>query len=79
MLQKRDHGPQVLAKCSRCVCFATTRQLVLPARNDKDGLLTVFASFAFNATPVNILTGSGYDPVSQTAELKVCPVRIEPI
>lgn len=40
---------------------------------------TVFASFAFNATPVNILTGSGYDPVSQTAELKVCPVRIEPL
>jgi len=40
---------------------------------------TVFASFAFNETPVNILTGSGYDPVSQTAELKVCPVRIEPL
>lgn len=40
---------------------------------------TVFASFAFNETPVNILTGSGYDPVSQTAELKVCPVRVEPL
>ncbi len=40
---------------------------------------TVFASFAFNETPVNILTGSGYDPVTQTAELKVCPVRIEPL
>jgi len=40
---------------------------------------TVFSSFSFNDVPVNILTGSGYDPVTQTAELKVCPVRIEPI
>ncbi len=39
---------------------------------------TVFASFSFNDTPVNILTGGGYDPVTDTAELKVCPVRIEP-
>ena len=39
---------------------------------------TVFASFSFADTPVNILTGSGYDPVTQTAELKVCPVRIDP-
>ena len=38
---------------------------------------TVFASFAFNDTPINILTGGGYDPITQTAELKVCPVRIE--
>jgi predicted molibdopterin-dependent oxidoreductase YjgC len=40
---------------------------------------TVFSSFAFNDVPINVLTGSGYDPVTQTAELKVCPVRIEPI
>jgi len=40
---------------------------------------TVFTSFAFNDVPVNILTGSGYDPVTQTAELKVCPVRVEPV
>ena len=40
---------------------------------------TVFASFSFAETPVNILTGSGYDPVTQTAELKVCPVRVEPL
>ncbi|MBM3276560.1 MAG: molybdopterin-dependent oxidoreductase [Candidatus Handelsmanbacteria bacterium] len=40
---------------------------------------TVFASFAFSEVPVNILTGSGYDPVTQTAELKVCPVRLDPI
>jgi len=39
---------------------------------------TVFASFSFNDVPVNILTGGGYDPVTQTAELKVCPVRVEP-
>ena len=40
---------------------------------------TVFASFSFAQTPINILTGSGYDPVTQTAELKVCPVRVEPL
>jgi formate dehydrogenase major subunit len=40
---------------------------------------TVFASFAFDQTPINILTGSGYDPVTMTAELKVCPVRLRPI
>ena len=39
---------------------------------------TVFSSFSFNDVPVNVLTGSGYDPVTDTAELKVCPVRIEP-
>ncbi|NNC88906.1 MAG: molybdopterin-dependent oxidoreductase [Akkermansiaceae bacterium] len=38
---------------------------------------TVFTSFSFANVPVNVLTGSGYDPVTQTAELKVCPVRIE--
>jgi formate dehydrogenase major subunit len=40
---------------------------------------TVFASFAFAETPVNHLTGSGYDPVTHTAELKVCTVRVEPM
>ena len=40
---------------------------------------TVFASFSFADVPVNILTGSGYDPITDTAELKVCPVRIEPV
>jgi predicted molibdopterin-dependent oxidoreductase YjgC len=39
---------------------------------------TVFASFSFNDTPVNVLTGGGYDPITHTAELKVCPVRVEP-
>ena len=40
---------------------------------------TVFASFSFADVPVNALTGSGYDPVRHTAELKVCPVRVEPL
>jgi predicted molibdopterin-dependent oxidoreductase YjgC len=39
---------------------------------------TVFASFAFNDVPVNVLTGAGYDPITHTAELKVCPVKVEP-
>ncbi len=40
---------------------------------------TVFTSFSFKDTPVNALTGSGYDPTTHTAELKVCPVRVEPL
>lgn len=40
---------------------------------------TVFTSFAFNQVPVNVLTGAGYDPVTDTAELKVCPVCVESV
>jgi formate dehydrogenase major subunit len=40
---------------------------------------TVFCSFSFGDVPVNDLTGSGYDPVTDTAELKVCPVRLEAV
>jgi predicted molibdopterin-dependent oxidoreductase YjgC len=40
---------------------------------------TVFTSFSFASVPVNILTGSGYDPVTETAELKVCAVKLEKI
>ncbi len=40
---------------------------------------TVFASFAFNDVPVNVLTGGGYDPVTQTAALKACPVGLRPV
>jgi predicted molibdopterin-dependent oxidoreductase YjgC len=40
---------------------------------------TVFASFSFADVPVNVLTGGGYDPITHTAELKVCPVRVEPL
>ena len=39
---------------------------------------TVFCSFSFSNVPINALTGSGYDPITDTAELKVCTVRIEP-
>lgn len=46
--------------------------------NDRSPPGTVFASFSFNDVPVNFLTGGGYDPITHTAELKVCPVRVEP-
>lgn len=39
---------------------------------------TVFASFSFADVPVNVLTGSGYDPNTETAELKVCVVNVKP-
>ena len=39
---------------------------------------TVFCSVSVSNVPVNALTGSGYDPITDTAELKVCAVRIEP-
>jgi len=39
---------------------------------------TVFASFSFPEVAVNDLTGSGYDPITETAELKVSVVRVEP-
>lgn len=37
---------------------------------------TVFTSFSFDDVPVNVLTGGGYDPITHTAELKVCPVAL---
>ncbi len=40
---------------------------------------TVFCSFSFNDVPINALTGSRYDPITETAELKVCAVHIEPL
>ena len=45
--------------------------------NDRSPRGTVFCSFSFGDVPVNILTGAGYDPITETAELKVCPVRLE--
>jgi formate dehydrogenase major subunit len=39
---------------------------------------TVFASFAFSNVPINALTGAGYDPITETAELKVCVVNVKP-
>ena len=69
--------------CIRCSGLAVElREVILKempaallARSPKG---TVFTSFSFANVPVNILTGSGYDPITQTAELKVCPVKIEP-
>ena len=46
--------------------------------NNRSPKGTVFTSFSFSDVPVNVLTGSGYDPVTQTAELKVCAVKVEP-
>jgi len=40
---------------------------------------TIFCSFSFSDVPVNKLTGSGYDPITDTAEVKVCPVRLVPV
>ena len=45
---------------------------------DKSPRGTVFCSFSFSEVPINALTGSGYDPETDTAELKVCAVKIEP-
>jgi predicted molibdopterin-dependent oxidoreductase YjgC len=45
--------------------------------NDRSPRGTVFCSFSFDDVAVNNLTGGGYDPVTDTAELKVCPVRLE--
>ena len=36
----------------------------------------MFMTFHFRETPVNELTNSAFDPVSKTAEFKVCAVRI---
>ena len=40
---------------------------------------TVFCSFSFNEVPVNFLTGSGFDPVTKTPELKISVVKLEPV
>jgi predicted molibdopterin-dependent oxidoreductase YjgC len=38
---------------------------------------TVFMTFHYKESPVNELTNSAYDPVTKTAEFKVCAVRVE--
>ena len=40
---------------------------------------TVFMSFHFSETPVNILTGSYYDPIAITPEYKVTAVDISKV
>jgi predicted molibdopterin-dependent oxidoreductase YjgC len=52
--------------------------LVKVKATDQSPRGTVFCSFSFSNVPINALTGSGYDPITDTAELKVCAVRIEP-
>ena len=52
--------------------------LVKVEANDTSPRGTVFCSFSFSEVPINALTGSGYDPITDTAELKVCPIRVEP-
>jgi predicted molibdopterin-dependent oxidoreductase YjgC len=52
--------------------------LVKVRATDQSPRGTVFCSFSFSDVPINALTGSGYDPITDTAELKVCAVRIEP-
>jgi predicted molibdopterin-dependent oxidoreductase YjgC len=47
--------------------------------NDRSQRGTIFCSFSFAETRVNDLTGGGYDPNTDTAELKVCPVKLEAI
>ena len=39
----------------------------------------IFMTFHFHETPVNELTNSAYDPISNTAEYKVCAVKIEKV
>jgi predicted molibdopterin-dependent oxidoreductase YjgC len=38
----------------------------------------IFMTFHYLETAVNELTNSAYDPISKTAEYKVCAVKIEP-
>ena len=51
--------------------------LVRVQANERSPAGTVFCSFFTSEVSVNELTGGGYDPITQTAEFKVCPVRID--
>jgi len=53
------------------------RVVVKVSADDTSPRGTVFCSFSFSDVPVNALTGGGYDPITDTAELKVCPVRLQ--
>ena len=59
--------------------MASARREMEIESNDRSRQGTVFTSFSFANEPVTLLTGSGYDPETQTAELKGCPVRITPL
>ena len=58
--------------------LTSRRGQVTVKATDKSPRGTVFCSFSFADVPINALTGSGYDPITDTAELKVCAIRIEP-
>ncbi len=75
-LDAREWG---LAEGAWCTVSSARGSVRVRARaSDRSQRGTVFASFSFANVPINVLTGSGYDPITQTAELKVCPVRIQP-
>lgn len=68
-----------LADGDLAVMSSRRGEVVVKVRaTDKSPRGTVFCSFSFSDVPVNALTGSGYDPVTDTAELKVCAVKVEP-
>jgi formate dehydrogenase alpha subunit len=46
------------------------------AITDRVPVGTVFMTFHYKESPVNELTNSAYDPVTKTAEFKVCAVRL---
>ena len=46
------------------------------ATSDQSPPGTMFCSFSFNEVPINYLTGAGFDPVTETAEFKVCAVNL---
>ena len=51
----------------------TTRVTV----TDRVPVGTVFMTFHYKESPVNELTNAAFDPVTKTAEFKVCAVRVE--
>ena len=64
----------------RCRVTSPRGSLIMQvAATDRSPRGTVFTSFAFADTPVNVLTGSGHDPVTETSEMKVSIVRVEPV
>ena len=72
-----DWGLQEGDWCTMSSVRGSVKVKVKSTRQSPRG--TVFTSFSFDDVPVNVLTGSGYDPVTYTAELKVCPVRLEKV
>ena len=64
---------------------ATWSRVTSPARLDHDARDghrpvppgVVFMTFHYKESPVNELTNAAFDPVTKTAEFKVCAVRIE--